>query len=302
MRPSGLNDPKGPRWPDRQPVPPEIKPQKRGGRKVVHIPDEWHEWMRECDRKKGYTVCGRPNRFDEPCENNSPRDARIDGDPLYGRAPCRNHGQQSLAGVANPAYVDGSVARNSRYNLKGKLAGFNDRLMDMEYLSMQADIALVEELTAEPLAALDDPTPCPEPLPEAPMPPDKDGKFSKEAQAHNGRIVQRRMEIEQWHATRAAAQARLDSLLDTKAKLHRVEVVRVKAAQDTLSGGAVRLFAQTMLEVGRDCWLAFGRQHGVPVEAVLAGIAEWQERVVRTIQNARGTGAKRGTEVATGME
>ncbi len=276
-----------------------MKPQKRN-RKVYHVPPEWAAWMEECDALQGYVVCGRPNRFDEPCIQSSPEDAAVEGsDPYAGRAPCRYHGGKSGVGVANVRYVDGNSVRR-RYALRGRLAqGYEDELADLNYLALHDELATVTALIQETLDVLDDPEPCPEPWPEPPMPPDKEGKFSVEAQARNGKILERQMEIQQWHAERADATARYDSLTATKTQLARTEIMRVKAAQDTVAGPAVRLFAQRLLEVNRRHWIDFGKKHSLPVEDVLAALAAMQEDFVNVVRDSRGVGtnvSRRGAE------
>lgn len=281
MRKSALHDKKGPRWPDRQPVSRDIMPRKTKG--VVVIPPEWLAWMRECDRRKKKNVCGRANRFDEPCENASPADAVVMGNDAYGRPPCRHHGQKSGVGVANAAYKHGRTP--SRYRLSGLLAGYEDRLEDLNYLALQDEIVLVEALIKQCVDVLDDETPCPEPCPLPPLDMETDGKeaaMERSCEIHAADIA-----IRQWHAARGAATARLDSLLDTKAKLARVEVTRVKAAQDTLSGGMIRTFGQKVLEVNRRHWLEFAKRYNVSIEDALAGLAALQEDVFNTI-SARG--------------
>jgi hypothetical protein len=283
-RPSALHDPLGPRYPDRQ------------GHGLESGGPEWMEWVEAIDALKGYHICGRMNRFDEPCQRAANvGNARVDGKDKYGRPPCRHHGGRSLSGVANPRYIDGRKARsNPRYSLRGNMAAYNDRLDDLNYLSLQDEIALTEELIEQCVEVLDDPTPCPESWPEPSLPPEKDGKYSAEALERNANILQRDMEIAQWRAARAAATARFDSLMDTKAKLARTEIARVRAAADTLSGGMVRQFAQRLLEVNRRRFLDFGKQHGIPIEDVLSELADLQADFVSVVQTSRGTAGTRG--------
>lgn len=277
MRPSALTDPNGPRWPDRIGL---IAPP---GKENPPSP-EWMAWVRECDEKRGYVVCGRSNRFDEPCEEKAPQNPRVEGKPVWGRPPCKSHGGGSNIGIAHHNYKDGRT--KSRYNMRGRLAKYDERLEDMEYLSLQSEMAVVEELLEQSLAVLDDETPCPEPWHEPPLDPEVDGK--KEAKARALQIHNREVEIRQWHQARAAATERVDALMEQKGKLTRTEIMRVKAAQDTLAGAAVRMFSDKLLQVNRRHWLAFGKKHDIPTEYVLAAMAEMQEDFVNVVQDARG--------------
>jgi len=274
VRPSALTDPRGPLFP------------ARVGHGLEPGSEEWVAWIEECDERTGYKVCGRSNRFDEPCMVRSPiQTSRLDGDPRYGRPACRNHGGHSLAGIASPAYRNGTA---SRYTLRGRLAGYHDRLDDMDYLSLHPELKITEELISAAVEVLDDPTPCPEQLDLPMLNPEVHGEEA--AKAREAEHRQRAKEIAEWHKERAAATERYDALVELKAKLARTEIARVKAAQDTLSGGAVRLFSQTLLEINRRRLLAFGARHGVPAEEVLDELANLQEEIVNAVLNSKGTG------------
>lgn len=281
MKPSAILDPHGPSYPDRV------------GHGITPGSPEWMEWVREVDAAKGYLVCGRCNRFDEPCESRSPFRKHPNVGVKkggYDRPPCvRNHGGGAKLGVANENYKHG---RKTRYALTGRLAGVNDRLDDMEYLSLREDIATIEELTAQALAVLDDPTPCPEPWPLPPLDPEVHGKEAAKERARE--IAARDFEILEWRSARAAATARYDELVKTRALLSRVEQNRVKLAADTLSGQMVRQVGSILLQVARRRFLALGEKHGIPLEEVLRELAEYQEEVVYAIKNARGNATGQG--------
>jgi hypothetical protein len=277
-RPSALTDPRGPVYPDR--VGHGLKPGS----------PEWMEWVHEVDARKGYIVCGRSNRFDEPCELKSPinKHPGVGVHPGgYDRPPCvHQHSGRSGLGIANQNYKHGNRTKSTRYNLTGKLAGVNDRLADMDYLSLREDIATIEEMTAQALAVLDDETPCPEPWPEPPLDPKVHGKAA--ADERGAAIFTREIEIENWCAVRRQATARYDELVKTRALLSRVEQNRVKLSADTLSGQMVRQIGSVMLQIARRRFLSLGEQYGIPLEEVLRELAEYQEEVVSAIQNARG--------------
>jgi hypothetical protein len=205
------------------------------------------------DQARGYKVCGRVNRFDEPCEN---RSGGPDSELDYGRRPCRLHGQKSRKGLHTTNYRTGEY---SRYALSGRLGpSYQQELHDLDYISLREDIAVVKALLDEELRVLDDPTPPPVPLhltEPCPVPLSPEHPDSKEQAllitAWHKRETARQVEIEAWHYQQATAHRKARELLLDKRRLTATEIHRVKLAEDTLSGQQVRLFGQTVLDTTR---------------------------------------------------
>jgi hypothetical protein len=225
----------------------------------------WLQLVSQIEHRVGHRICGAKTRKGVPCPT---RPVRKPDGSTNGR--CRMHGGTSLAGMQSPTYVHG---RNSRFNLTGRLAGpYQDALADMDYISLQKDLAFNGALIEEAANDLDQ-----HQIPESLDPRTFDPEECKA----------RELEIVAALEHRAGLEARYRRLTLDRNKLTRTETARVKLAEDTVSGQQVRLFGQAVLDSLRRHLMDFAQTHGIGVPDALRLLGEVQTEVVSHIRMSR---------------
>ena len=257
-KPSAENDPAGPRYPERHP------------HTIESGSPEWMEWVYQVDGEMGYKVCGRYNRHDEPCRNR-PNPSPMPTTWGDGRRPCtRIHSGKPSGGIAANGFIHG---RRSRYRLTGKLAGAVERASDMEYMSSRDDLNVVDELIQQALSVLDSDHEAPEPL---------DPNAFDEAE-----VKARKQQIADFHLGRSQAYVKVQELWDTRNRLARTEIQRVRAAADTISGQQVRAFGQIVLDQTRTTFTELAAEYSVPQAVVVQYLQRLQQNVFNAVHAAK---------------